>query len=336
MEYRRRGLIVALSLVVSGIVSAGARAADAAPIAHPSLVPSTPERGYPIVLGEPQYTTTNENCPAGCTLSREAFAVDQAGRFVVAGGNFYQVELQDASVLQQKYFAAWNMDTKQFACAGSYTFNGIVRAVEPAAVAGKVYVGGDFTKVTGSDGVVRTRNKVALLDLITCTIDTTFASTGANGKINEVVLSGSRLFVGGDFTAIGTSTQSYVAELDARSGAVRPGFNLTFGSTSLSSKIRGLAVSSDGSKLLFAGRFGSVSDGVLNLTTQTVVVDITGAAPRLRNHRFVQTHPEANNRPTGQSLQDAAISPYATAFALAYGTATVSDFVYAVNTVDGS
>lgn len=335
---RRMRILGAASLAAALVVSGLASGASAAPIAHPSLVPETPARGYPIILGTPQYTTTNENCPAGCTLNREAFAVHQAGRFIVAGGNFYEIELADGSVVQQKYFAAWNIDTKAFACAGAFTFNGIVRSIEPAATAGRAYVGGDFTKITGSDGVVRTRNKVALLDLTTCTINTTFASTGADGKINEIVLSGSRLFVGGDFTTIGGQPVKYVAELDASTGATKPAFKFTFGSTTLASKIRGMGVSPDGTRLLFGGRFGTVSDGQRTLTTQTVIADISNpnAAPVLRNHTFVQTHPEYGTRPQGQSLQDVAISPDASYFALAYGTATVSDFAYVVNAVDGS
>jgi hypothetical protein len=326
------GTVVAMLIVAS----VGATPASAA-IAHPSLVPEVPARGYPIILGTPQYSTINENCPAGCTLNREAFASDQVGRFIVAGGNFYEVELQDGSVLQQKYFAAWNIDTKQIACAGKFVFNGIVRAIRPAAMAGKVYVGGDFTKVSGIDGVLRTRNKVVLLDLVTCSVDGNFASTGANGKINEVVLSGNRLFVGGDFTAIGGQSIRYVAELNATSGATVPTFKFTFGTTSLPSKIRGMGVSSDGTRLLFGGRFGTVSDGIRTLTTQTVIAEISNAAaaPTLRPHSFMQTHPEYGLRPTGQSLQDVAVFPDASAFAVAYGTATVSDFAYVVNAVDG-
>ena len=332
---RIRGALIGVCALALGLNVVPVMA-KAAPQPHASLVPQSPATGYPIILGTPQYTTTNENCPGGCTLNRAVFGVNQAGRFIAAGGNFYEVELQDGSVLQQKYFAAWNIDTKQIACAGQFTFNGNVRSIEPAASSGKVYVGGDFTKITGGDGVQRTRNKLALLDLTTCTVDTAFVVTGTNAKVTDTVLFGSRLFVGGDFTSINAQAVSYVAELDPVTGAVRPSFKYTFGSTSLATKIRGMGVNPDGSRLLFGGRFGTVSDGALNLTTQTVIADITSPTPRLVDHRFVQPHPEANNRPTGQSLQDVAISPDGTAFGLAYGTATVSDYAYVVNAVAGN
>lgn len=77
---------------------------------------------------------------------------------------------------------------------------------------------------------------------------------------------------------------------------------------------------------------------MLTLTTQTAIVDISDpvAAPKLLDHRWMQTHPEASGRPTGQSLQDVAVSPDGTTFGLAFGTATVSDFTYMVNAVEGN
>ncbi len=335
--HKRRVSIVAMAATAGLLAPTAIGRADAAFTPHASLVPETPARGYPIILGTPQYTTTNENCPNACTLSREVYAADQSGRFIAAGGNFYEIELQDASVLQQKYFAAWNIDTKQLACGGKFVFNGNVRAVEPAAKAGQVYVGGDFTKVSGADGVLKTRNKVALIDLNTCAVDSIFASVGANAKINEVVLVGARLFVGGDFTSIGSQSRRYVAELDAITGAAKPAFLLTFGTNSLASKIRGMGASPDGKTLLFGGRFGTVADAARTLTTQTAIVDISDPAnPKLKNHTFMQTHQEYGNRPTGQSMQDVSVSPDGTAFGVAYGTATVSDYVYVVNAVEGA
>lgn len=308
----------------------------APPLPHPSVVPEVPARGYPVVLGTPQYVVSNDNC-FNCTVSREVYAADQAGSFIVSGGNFFEVELQNGTVLQQKYFAAWNIDTKQIACANQFTFNGIVRAIEPGPSASQVFVGGEFTTVAGADGVVRTRNKIALIDLNSCSVDLTFSSQGANGKITEAVLVGSRLFVGGDFTTIGGSNVSYIAELNAVTGAVQPAFNLTFGNTTLSSKIRGMGATPDGARLVFGGRFGSVSRGGLSLNTQTAVVDISNPAnPILTNHRFGQQHPEFGQRPYGQSLQDISISPDGTKIGLAYGTATISDYIYIVNAQPGN
>lgn len=334
-RHRLPALLTALAALALPVVTAvpGVRADPVAP--HGSVVPPRPATGYPVILGTPTYVASpNENC-TNCIRNREVLAAHQAGSFIVAGGNFFEVRLQDGTVLQQKYLAAWNIDTKQLACRGQYVVNGIVRAVEPGGRAGTVYIGGDFTEVSGADRKVRPRVKVALLDLTTCSVVPTFVSTGADSRVSELELVGNRLFVGGDFTTIGGQPVRYVAELDAATGAARPGFSLRFGDSSLSSKIRGMGATPDGRRLIIGGRFGSVGDGVRTLTTQTAVVDISNTArPLLTAHSFTQTHPEYGSRPLGQSLQDVSVSPDGTMIGLAYGTATVSDYTYLVDAAD--
>ncbi len=333
----RTSLIVGATLAatIGGVFLADGAGADPF-VPHSTLVPEIPSIGFPIILGTPQYVESNQGC-TNCLIDREVFAADQSGQYIISGGNFMQIELQNGSVLAQQYFAAFNISSKQIVCPNQLTFNGVVRSVEPGFAPNTVFVGGEFTKVAGSDGVLRTRNKVALVNLATCSVDLNFISLGANGRVDEITLSGPRLFVGGDFTAIGGASIRYVAELDAITGAVKPAFNLTFGTTSLSGKVRGMGASPDGTKLIFGGRFGTVSRNGVSLSTQTAVVDISNAAsPVLTNHTFIQTHPEFTGRPLGQSMQDVSISPDGTKIGLAYGTATVSDYVYLVNANAGT
>lgn len=293
---------------------------------HASLVPETPATGFPFVLGTPIYTEFNNNCPGGCSKNREVYGVDQAGRFIVIGGNFYEIELQDNSTVQQKYFAAWNIDTKQIACSGNFVFNGIVRSVTAAPTPGKVYVGGEFTKITDAAGTAKTRNKVALLDLTTCTVDNTFVSTGANGKVDEIAVLGSRVFVGGDFTAIGGTSVETVAELDGSTGAVKPAFNFPT-SGELTSRVIGLSVNSAGNRLLVGGRFGTMTGNGRSIAMPTAVIDISNAAsPTLTAHSSAGGY---NSVGGGISdLQDVSISPDGSVFGLVFGSATVSDYVY--------
>jgi len=340
MSFRRA---VAPALALAVIVSLasligtpdGASAAEIRP--HDSLVPDSPKGGYPIILKEPLRDVPNpDNNPnlPGATW-RQVFAADQAGRFIVTGGDFYQIELQDGTVLQQKYFAAWNIDTKQIVCPNKFVFDNEVLAVEPGPSPTQVYVGGRFTKVTGSDGVQRTRNKVALLDLADCSVDRTFASTGANGKINEVVLSNGRLFVGGDFTSIGGVNQPVIAELNPVTGRTDTNWRVSF-SGGLTSKIRGMSANPDGTRLIFGGRFGTVTDtrGKSIPGSVTAILDITSNPPRLTDHSYAYTHPEAPGRAYGHSLQDVSISPDGTNIGLAFGTTTISDYVYLVPAVE--
>lgn len=99
----------------------------------------------------------------------------------------------------------------------------------------RLYIGGDFASVGG----VQRRN-LAAVSLQTGAVDRGFdpsvASTGspvegdrrppdADGPVYALTLSGSRLFVGGRFTAIGVTSRSRLAALDAASGAVDTAFD---------------------------------------------------------------------------------------------------------------
>ncbi|MEZ5217044.1 MAG: hypothetical protein R2715_10780 [Ilumatobacteraceae bacterium] len=292
---------------------------------HPTLVPETPHLLYPLVLGTPTYAKPTPNCP-GCVGYREVLAADQAGPYIVAGGNFWEVRLRDGSVRTERYFVASNADTGDSVCLGRFQFNGLVRAVEPAGTPGRVYVGGDFTTVAVGGGAPQARSKAALVDLNTCTLDPTFVPTGTNAKVNEMVLSGNRLFVGGDFTNIGGQPIRFVAELDPTTGVVRPAFQLTFGDSGEYEKIRNMGVNPGGTRLVFAGRFGTVSDGVRTNTSLTAVVDVSNpASPVLTAHRYPSPLPL-------YYLQDASVSPDATTVGLAYGTGTAYDYTYLVET----
>lgn len=87
--------------------------------------------------------------------------------------------------------------------------------VRSIAVAGdRVYLGGDFTALGGAS-----RARLAAVDATTGTLIPSWTAT-ANGRVHSVVASkdGSRIFVGGAFSSIGGSSQSYLAWLSATTG----------------------------------------------------------------------------------------------------------------------
>lgn len=319
------GGVAMLMATMVAVVALGDRAADprasAQPIAHGSLVPASPERGHPVVIG-----TADD---------KQVLAAEQVGRAIVVGGSFTQVETTDGVVLDQPFFAAWSIDTGALICPGLLRFDDEVLAIEPGPTESQLWVGGRFDRAAGVDGKERPRNKLALVDLEDCTVDRMFAATGADGKIEDIVYTSGRLFVGGDFTRIGGVDQAVLAELDPETAAVSTDFALTFTGGMASSKVRGMAADPAGSRLILGGRFGTISDGVTSVANSaTAIIDITAAAPRLTAHAWTQPHPEWGNRPLGQSLQDVSISPDGSLIGLAFGTATISDYVYLVPAVE--
>jgi hypothetical protein len=324
-RFRAVGGVAALLVALVSAVSLGSRASDpqasAQEIAHGALVPSSPERDHPIIVG-----TGND---------LQVYAAEQVGRAIVAGGSFMQVADTNGTLHEQPYFAAWDIDTGAMICQGAFSFDDEVLAIEPGPTDTQLWVGGRFNKVSGVDGKLRPRNKLAMIDLADCSVNSTFVSTGADGKVTEVVWHQDRLFVGGDFTQIGGTNQSVLAELDAVSGTVNGAFALQFSGGMSASKIRGMAANPAGTRLIVGGRFGTISDGVTSMSNSvTAVIDISGASPTLTAHQWAYPHAEWGNRAFGQSLQDVSISPDGTQIGLAFGTATISDYVYLVEAVE--
>ncbi len=329
LDWKRWRVAVAGVLAVALSVSISSRPSEAV-IQHASLVPTNAATGFPIIRPTPTYFTVNGNCPNGCTLPREVMAVDQLGRYVVSGGNFYEVELQDGTVLQQKYFAAWNIDTKQIVCANKFTFDDEVLSVAAGPTATTVYVGGRFSKVTGANGVAKSRARIALLNLADCSVDKTFISLGANDKITAIVRNSDRLYIGGDFTSIGGLAIETIAELSATTGMVNPGFSFPTTGEQVG-RVKALALNPDASRLILAGRFGTMTRGAQSVVNPTAVIDISvPASPTLTAHSSTGYVPGVFD------LQAASVSPTGDSIALAYGTATVSDYVYLAPTTESA
>jgi hypothetical protein len=143
------------------------------------------------------------------------------------------------------------------------SFNGTVYAV--ALGADVVYAGGNFTSVTGTNGTF-TRTRLAAINLTTGAV--TAFRADANARVRALALSGSSLFVGGDFTTIGGASRARLAEVNATSGAVAS-FR-----RDASSAVRALAVTSD--RLYVGGQFTSIGGvsqrriAAINLPARTV------------------------------------------------------------------
>ncbi|MCB0991819.1 MAG: hypothetical protein KDB16_12625, partial [Acidimicrobiales bacterium] len=307
-----------MAVFVSKVDERGADAAVLLP--HGQLVPEMPETGFPRILGS---RTTNNN--GGSVV----YAADQVGNYIVAGGSFTQIELQDGTTLQQNYFAAFDIDTKQMVCAGQFQFDREIRSFEPGASPTQVYVGGKFRKVTGSDGIERTRNKVALIDLADCSVSTDFVSIGANGKITAIHRLGDRLFVGGDFTTIGGADVETIAELDATTGDVRTQFDFVTNNEGWG-RVMDIGTTPDGNRLVFGGRFGNISGNGLTVAAPTAVIDISDPnAPALTSH-------ESTGYAGGVGyITDVSVSPDGSVIGVSAGKATSADYVYLVDATDG-
>jgi hypothetical protein len=138
------------------------------------------------------------------------------------------------------------------------SFNGTVFAV--ALGADVVYAGGDFTSVTGTNGTF-TRTRLAAINLTTGAV--TAFRADASARVRALALSGTSLFVGGDFTTIGGASRARLAEVNATTGAVAS-FR-----RDASAAVRSLAVTSD--RLYVGGQFTSIG-GVSQRRVASIVL----------------------------------------------------------------
>ena len=101
-------------LLLAGIFSLStreSRPAEAAngggTITHPGVVPDSAETGYPILLDTPTFKRVFGLGIGESTIRRQTFAVDMIGDYIVNGGDFLNVELQDGTQHTQERLAVF-------------------------------------------------------------------------------------------------------------------------------------------------------------------------------------------------------------------------------------
>ncbi|MET0524050.1 MAG: malectin domain-containing carbohydrate-binding protein, partial [Nocardioides sp.] len=158
-----------------------------------------------------------------------------------------------------------------------------------------IYVGGSFGSVGGDPAIKR---------VVKLTADGTVVpgfKAVPNAGVNEVVVRGSRVYIGGAFTSIRsrtvTSPRGALAGLNSATGAVLAGVNIAFSGVydpnndgGGRTNIRRFDVSPDGSRLAAIGNFATVGG---QPRVQLAVLDTTGdtttVAPWATN-RFDRAH----------------------------------------------
>ena len=275
--------LVALAgaLILSDEASpAFADADDGQFIGHPSVVDPDPELGYPRILDTP---TEDIQLRWGIRIvHRETSAVDMIGNYIVSGGNFLNIQLQNGTTISQPHLAVFDTRTKDLVCQGLTTDKevlAIVRGHEPDTV----IIGGAFNSVTGTNGTFF-RSKVAKVSLDTCEVDTSWEISGVSAKVSDFALTMDRLFIAGDFTSIDGEAISHLAELDHKTGSLNPDLSFQFTGGSAFRKITTIGAKDDGSRLAVIGKFTAI-DGVP--LRGTAIFDITNeASPVLTAHRL--------------------------------------------------
>ena len=255
-----------------GVVSVGALAALvlAGSPAVPVAAAHDPHHGK-IVSADPVNFTPHVN-------NGSVKSITQIGNKIVAVGTFTSVsQASDGSnpLTRNRIFA---FDATTGAIDTSFNPNLDSDANSVATDGTHIYIAGGFNSVGG----VAAR-KVAKLtasgQLVTRTGGGSLFPT-PNGRVNDVVVRGSRVYIGGFFTSVAGSARGRLAGLNKDSGALLAEVNVPFdgvydpaiGGTT---NIKRFDVSPDGTKLVAVGNFGSVGG---QARSQIAMLDLPAGA----------------------------------------------------------
>jgi hypothetical protein len=141
--------------------------------------------------------------------------------------------------------------------------NGSVNAL--ALSSGRLYAAGSFSELSGESGTPA-RDDLAAFDLPTETLDTSFLGPSFDGALFALAANESSVYVGGDFSNVGTTYQPRLAALNVADGSMRKEWN-----PEVSNDVDSLLL--DGSTLYAGGDFGQAGGaarpGVAGLSTAT-------------------------------------------------------------------
>ncbi|POH60676.1 PKD domain-containing protein [Arthrobacter glacialis] len=228
---------------------------------------------------EATLTTVVRSTPVNYTpnvLDGTVFSIAQVGNTIVLGGQFTQVQASTGgAVLSRNNIVAFNKDTGAISTTFVPQFNSTVRSVVASADGNSVYVGGQFGTLNGASVT-----KVTRLAISNGAKVAGFNPGLIDAVVHDMKLVGTRLFIGGEFTAINNVPRSSLAELDPATGALRANVNIAFAGTHLGGTtfVHKFDVSPNGATMVVTGNFRTMNGldrvqvGMVDLTTNPATV----------------------------------------------------------------
>jgi large repetitive protein len=199
---------------------------------HTTLVPSTARAGLPIIS------------------NGEIWDIEEIGSNVYIAGSFSAIRNNtgtNTTSYTRPGLAMYNLDTGLVSTAFAPSINGGVDSVEASPDGTKIFVGGNFSTVSG-----QTRRDIVSLNPTTGAVNTGFTAN-ADGKVAEIAVSNSTVYMGGTYTHVNGVAKGSLAAVNINTGAVISNFSndLTGGiGTNGTAGVQRLVLSPDQTKLM--------------------------------------------------------------------------------------
>jgi NHL repeat len=185
------------------------------------------------------------NAPVRTLQSRPAGGVFVGGDFTaIAGGAASELTAFDGTPgLDGKGHVLWNATVT----------GGPVRSLAVSTDGTRVYLGGDFNKVSAI-----TRQRLGAVSADTGALDMGFLPGTVNLAVNDMIVQGSALLIAGDFTKVNAMTRNRLARVDGASGALDA---LT---VSINNSVKDIELDAPNNMLYVAGLFSNAGGQARN------------------------------------------------------------------------
>ena len=214
----------------------------------------------PAVAAVPQSRIVSQN-PDDWTpnvLDGQVNSMATVDGITVAVGDFSQVEETGSStVLDRKQIFAFDSSGHILDYFHPVPTGDEIWDVISAGDGDHVFVGGAFSSI---DGLSRT-TRVFKISVHTGQVDRTFKAPSINNRVKTLQLSGNTLYIGGYFTKVNAVSRTYLAALNATTGADTGEVALNFSGLWNGGKgrIEDMTMRPDGSQLVVIGNFTAVN-----------------------------------------------------------------------------
>lgn len=310
MPLRRRHLL-SIGTLLAGLGIAGvalAPLAGAQSTTHSGVVSDNPANFTPNVQDDAQ--TPNAVVQAVAQIGTTTYA---AGRFRTTTDAKRRTTYPRNNIMA---FDSTNGAMKPFAPK----VGGVAWALAPSG--NSIFVGGDFGTVNGA-----ARRALVKLNATTGALDPTFRAPITSGRVTELKLVGSRLFVGGSFA-------KRLMALDPTTGAdtnyINVGISGTVARDSRLTDVYKFAVNAAGTRMVAVGNFSSVAG---QPRPRAAMINLDADAARLNTWRYGPLANICASTGTADQLRDVDFAPdgsYFVIVASGYIPATTAQIGYAI------
>jgi PKD repeat protein len=238
-SHARRATVSMLTLLA--MVMSLALLAVALPAPAQAAVSTIQERGGDVVTADALPTAQ---------INGVAWDQEVVGNTVYVGGNFSQARPAGAAAgtnqSPRSHLMAYTLSTGVMT-SWNPGANGQVRAVTSSPDGSRLYVGGDFTQVSG-----QSRSRIAAFNTATGQLISSFAPP-VGYQVNDIVATNTTVYIGGSFAGVGSQPRQNLAAFDAASGAL-----LGWAPTA-DRPVLAIELSQDGSTVLAGGHFENIN-----------------------------------------------------------------------------